>query len=81
MMHKSNNALHNVIPVIQENILIKLFGSEHVNIKTLLLMTSQISEHANEYEFEMRYVDGNGSVSRDTWLKFNHSFNDELSLM
>lgn len=81
MMHKTNDVLHSIISDIQENILIKLFGSEHVNIKTLLLMSSQIVEHANEYEFEMRYVDGGGSVSRDTWVKFNNSFNDEISLV
>ena len=81
MMHKTNDVLHSIISNIQENILIKLFGSEHVNIKTLLLMSSQIVEHANEYEFEMRYVDGGGSVSRDTWLKFNNLFNDDISLV
>lgn len=82
-MLKSDNTtnLSTVISDIQENILIKLFGSEHVNIKTLLLMTSQIVEQAHEYEFEMRYVDEGGSVSRDTWIKFNRSFNDELNLI
>ena len=70
-----------IISQMQENILNKLFGSEYVNVKTLLQTTSQIiSDDLQCYEFEMRFVDDEGHTSKQTWQDFDDQFNSQITL-
>ena len=71
-----------IVSQIQKNILNKLFGSEHVNVKTLLQTTSQITpEDSQGYEFELRLSDENGHTSKDTWINFDNQFNDKITMI
>lgn len=70
-----------IISQIQENILNKLFGSEYVNVKTLLQTTSQIvCNDAQGYEFELRLSDENGHTSKQTWINFDNQFGDVITM-
>lgn len=70
-----------IISQIQENILNKLFGSEYVNVKTLLQTTSQIvCNDAQGYEFELRFSDENGHTSKQTWINFDNQFGDAITM-
>lgn len=86
MLDKIEPQLNNIktskiISQIQENILNKLFGSEYVNVKTLLQTTSQIiSNDSQGYEFELRFSDDNGHTSKQTWLDFDNQFNDKITM-
>lgn len=70
-----------IISQIQENILNKLFGSEYVNVKTLLQTTSQIiCNDAQGYEFELRFSDENGHTSKQTWINFDNQFSNAITM-
>ena len=70
-----------IISQIQDNILNKLFGSEYVNVKTLLQTTSQIiCDDSQGYEFELRFIDENGHTSKQTWIDFDKQFGDKITM-
>ena len=70
-----------IISQIQDNILNKLFGSEYVNVKTLLQTTSQIvCNDSQGYEFELRFSDENGHTSKQTWINFDNQFGNEITM-
>ena len=70
-----------IISQIQERVLNKLFGSEYVNVKTLLQTTSQITTSDSQgYEFELRFIDENGHTSKKAWIDFENRFGKDLKL-
>lgn len=70
-----------IISQIQDNILNKLFGSEYVNVKTLLQTTSQIVYNDSQgYEFELRFSDENGHTSKQTWINFDSQLGNEITM-
>ena len=63
--------LNDIINEVQDNVLFKLFGSEYINVRTLLNNVSQLN-NSDEYEFEMRFVEQN-QTSTNVW----HSFTEQ----
>lgn len=62
--------LSGIIEEIQDSILLKLFGSEYINVKTLLQTSSQIVK-TEGYEFELRFIDDNArTTSKQLWYNF-----------
>ena len=61
--------LNDIINEVQDNVLFKLFGSEYINVRTLLNNVSQLN-NSDEYEFEMRFVDKQNQTSTNVWHSF-----------
>lgn len=86
MIDKSSRSNHSfkissIVPEIQDSILNKLFGSEYVNVRTLLQTTSQIvSNDLQSYEFELRFIDEDYHTSKQTWMNFTEQFNNDITL-
>ena len=86
MIDKSSRNNHSfkissIVPEIQDSILNKLFGSEYVNVRTLLQTTSQIvSNDLQSYEFELRFIDEDYHTSKQTWIIFTEQFNNDITL-
>ena len=61
--------LSSIIEEIQDSILLKLFGSEYINVKTLLQTMSQVIK-SDGYELELRFIDDKGHTSKQLWNTF-----------
>ena len=61
--------LSSIIEEIQDSILLKLFGSEYINVKTLLQTMSQVVK-SDGYELELRFIDDKGHTSKQLWNTF-----------
>ena len=72
--------LSHILEEIQDNILFKLFGSEYINVKTVLQTMSQVVK-ADGYEFELRYIDNKGQTSKTLWNQFKEENNKLLELV
>ena len=71
--------LNDIINEVQDNVLFKLFGSEYINVRTLLNNVSQLND-SDEYEFEMRFVDKQNQTSTEIWRTFTeHNYPIVLS--
>ena len=71
--------LNDIINEVQDNVLFKLFGSEYINVRTLLNNVSQMN-NSDDYEFEMRFVDKQNQTSADVWHSFTeHNYPISLS--
>ena len=68
--------LSNILDEIQDGILFKLFGSEYINVKTLLSTIAQVT-CSDGYEFELRFIDNKGHTSPQLW----HDFQCRQSLL
>ena len=72
--------LSNILEEIQDNILFKLFGSEYINVKTVLQTMSQVVK-SDGYEFELRYIDNKGQTSKQLFQQFQEQNGKLLELI
>ena len=66
--------LSGIIEEIQDSILLKLFGSEYINVKTLLSTMTQVIK-TDGYELELRFINDKGHTSTSLWKSFFNKLN------
>ena len=69
--------LSSIIEEIQDAILLKLFGSEYINVKTLLSTMTQVIK-SDGYELELRFINDKGHTSIPLWQTFLSNTSLEL---